>query len=324
MSSCDVPAGTRLASRGQVPALSHELFVELFRSRAELACDLLRACAGIELAGTTTELASIDLSQITPTEYRADVVVLRRDEQSAPTAAVIVEVQTRVDADKHRTWPLYVAALRAIHACPVILLVFTPAESVARWARQPIELGHPGFCLHPIVVGLPDVPRILDPTAAPELVILSAIAHADLATAERALAAAASLPDDAMRLYSDLILTAVPELAQILEAKMKGYEYQSEFARKYYGQGLQEGHQEGLKEGHQEGLKEGHEEGVRDGLHAALVELVRSKLEGASPSYEDRIRSCSDVAVLTALVVELGQARDAGEARASLDTHLPG
>jgi hypothetical protein len=34
-----------------------------------------------------------------------------------------------------------------------------------------------------------------------------------------------------------------------LEAMMKGYEYQSEFAKKYYGQGRDDGRDEGRKEG---------------------------------------------------------------------------
>ncbi len=38
---------------------------------------------------------------------------------------------------------------------------------------------------------------------------------------------------------------ALPEaIRRILEARMQGYEYQSDFARKYYGQGREEGRQE--------------------------------------------------------------------------------
>ena len=77
------------------------------------------------------------------------------------------------------------------------------------------------------------------------------MAHADLETAEAAQAALAGLPEDKQKLYWDVILSRLPELVRcILEARMidlKNYEYQSDFARKYYGQGREEGREEGLR-----------------------------------------------------------------------------
>ncbi len=89
-----------------------------------------------------------------------------RDLAGAAAAAVIAEVQLGIDADKLRTWPLYVAAARARLGCPVTLLVLAPDPAVARWASQPIELGHPGFMLRPVVVGYAQIPRIRDAAAA--------------------------------------------------------------------------------------------------------------------------------------------------------------
>ena len=57
-------AGTRLARATRVPSFLHEILVELFRQRPALAPELLRACAGIRLESATTELGSIDLSQV--------------------------------------------------------------------------------------------------------------------------------------------------------------------------------------------------------------------------------------------------------------------
>jgi hypothetical protein len=146
--------------------------------------------------------------------------------------------------------PAYVTALRSR---PVALLVVTDDASVARWARHAIETGHPGFVLTPIVIDLHDVPRVTDPERAretPELAVLSAIAHPELATARAALTGISVLREERKHLYSDLVLRALPsDLQEVIGNDMlKNYEYQSNFARKYYGQGKTEGKAEGHRE----------------------------------------------------------------------------
>jgi hypothetical protein len=77
--------------------------------------------------------------------------------------------------------------------------VFTPEPSVAAWARRPIELGHRGFQLTPIVLELGDVPPVRDPSAAsqmPELAVLSTMAHRELEIAEAAVQAILPLPEE--------------------------------------------------------------------------------------------------------------------------------
>jgi hypothetical protein len=118
--------------------------------------------------GARAEIGSIDLSQVVPTEYRADAVIVFRDQEIA-RAAAIIEVQLHYDPDKRRSWPVYVAALRAALACPVYLLVIAPDPSVARRVCAPIELGHPGFELTPLAIELADLPRVTDPAAARRL-----------------------------------------------------------------------------------------------------------------------------------------------------------
>src|ERR1700761_7775064 len=114
----------------------------MFRNRGELAPSLLKRCAGIELSYARADQGSIDLSQGTPTEYRADSVTILRDDHDKIVAAVIVEVQLRVDRHKERSWPVYVTALHARLGCPVILLVVVPSPEVGAWARSEIPLGH--------------------------------------------------------------------------------------------------------------------------------------------------------------------------------------
>ncbi|HWU88067.1 MAG TPA: hypothetical protein VN253_12360, partial [Kofleriaceae bacterium] len=114
-----------------MPSFSHEILVDLCRQRGELARALVRLC-GIAVDGARVELASIDLSQVVPTEYRADAVTVFRDGDVA-RGAVIVEVQLQPDPDKWSSWPVYVSVLRAALGCPVHLLVIAPDPAVARW-----------------------------------------------------------------------------------------------------------------------------------------------------------------------------------------------
>ena len=132
-------------------AFPREVLVELFRSRPELAREVLLRCASFEVAGDTAEAGSADLTQVASVEFRADAVSVFKV-AGVVSAAVIVEVQRFESAEKRRTWPVYVAALRARLGCPVILLVVAPDEKVADWARRPIDLGHPGFSLAPLVM----------------------------------------------------------------------------------------------------------------------------------------------------------------------------
>lgn len=313
-----------------MPSQSHEILVDLFRKCGEMTPELLRRCADIELEHDHVEVTSIDFSQVASTEYRADAVVELRDRENATAAAVIVEVQLGVDADKPYSWPVYVTALRAKQRCPVTLLVVTEDPAVARWARKPIKLGHPAFCLEPVVLELDAVPRIIDPVYArrlPQLAVLSAMANPELEVATTAVSAIATLPDDQKRLYSDIILARLPdEIRHILEGQMKGYEYQSEFARTYYRQGheegLSKGREEGLSKGREEGLsrglEEGREEGREEGLRAAVLALARGLLGELAVEDEAAIDDLHDQHALTELIGKLAQAQSRPDARAAL------
>jgi hypothetical protein len=87
---------------------------------------------------------------------------------------------------------------------------------------------------------------------------------------------------------------------------MQRYEYQSDFARKYHGQGVTEGLEKGLE----------------NGLRAAVVALAHTKLEVLSDDDVAAIEAVADPRVLTELVISLGQASSVFEARATLDGAL--
>jgi hypothetical protein len=233
--------------------MAHEILVDLFKNRPSLAAEILVEVLGISLPPyTEARLASTDLTEIQPAEYRADVVVVLLD-RDKPVRVVVVEVQLSVDLKKRFSWPAYVTVSRAIHGCPADLLVMAPDPAVAAWCAEPITIGVPGFVLHPPVLRRTAVPLVTDPDDAarrPELGVLSALAHGD--TDQGATIAAAVLPairdldDERTRFYYDLVYNSLNEAARrALEAMMKGYEYQTDFAKKYVAQGRAEGHAEG-------------------------------------------------------------------------------
>jgi hypothetical protein len=139
---------------------------------------------------------------------------------------------------------------------PVSLLVVTADDSTARWAAQPVELGN-GSVFRPLALGPAGVPEIVDESQAradPELAVRSAMAHwrdRDVSKAVRiALAAERAgegLDDKRWGMYFDLVFDSLSEAAQkeLRAMDPAKYEYRSEFARRYYGQGRAEGQMKG-------------------------------------------------------------------------------
>ena len=79
----------------------------------------------------------------------------------------------------------------------------------------------------------------------PELAVLYAMAHGEseqgAAIAAAVLSEVSGLDDEKARFYGDLVLNSLNEAARRSpEAMMKGYDYQSDFAKKYVAQGRAE------------------------------------------------------------------------------------
>lgn len=233
-----------------MPSSLHEVLIEMFRQRPVLAAELL--AVGLDKPLPTfdrADLQAADATTLTPTEYRADAVVVL-SEAGSPLLAVVVEVQLRRDPAKQWGWPVYLATLRARIRCPTVLLVLCVDTATANWCANPIDLG-PGTTMAPTVLGPAQVPLITDngdAERAPELSVLSAVAHGAGPNREKVLnallSAMSTVQPDLADLYYDLVLAALPRAAQhYLEELMAAgtYEYQSDFARRYYNQGVQEG-----------------------------------------------------------------------------------
>ena len=83
----------------------------------------------------------------------------------------------------------------------------------------------------------------------------------------------AHLDDERARFYYDMMYNCLNAAARkALEEMMKGYEYQSDFAKKYVALGRVEGRNEGRVEGRVEGRNEGRVEGRNEGRIEGRVE----------------------------------------------------
>jgi hypothetical protein len=224
--------------------MAHEILVDLFKNRPSLAAEILVEVLGISLPPySEARLASTDLTEIQPAEYRADVVVVLLD-RDIPVRVIIVEVQLAVDPRKRLSWPAYVTVSRAIHGCPADLLVVAPDPMVAGWCADPIEIGVPGFVLRPLVLAVPAVVETLAAARWPELGVLSALVHGE--SEQGATIAAAVLPaireldDDRARFYFDLVYGSLNDAARRAPEAVVRY-CESDFAGKYIAQGRVEG-----------------------------------------------------------------------------------
>jgi len=305
-------------------SFDHEILVELFRNRPELAVELIAASVGLDARLGRVELGSIDLSRVISVEYRADAVVLRDRANGVISAVVVVvEVQTTTDVAKHLSWPQYITSLRAREGCPVMLLVVATDEKVARWARKPIETGHPKFVLEPVVIGFDDVPTVTGaPNETPELAVLSTLAHPTVEVARVALAAIQALPTDRSTLYFDLILRALdPVCKAVIEAEMmKNYEFRSAFAKKFYGQGRDEGR----AKGRDEGREEGREAGELNGARRAILQLARLRSVATLEQLDEALATRVDRTQLDELLAALADVRAGNPAQDLIDAFIAG
>ncbi|MCP2291030.1 hypothetical protein [Nocardia amikacinitolerans] len=274
-----------------MPSQQHELLIDLFRTQPDMIPPLLTAL-GCQLPEfDKVENLPGDLPILAPTEYHADSVAVLHA-ADGPVLAVVVEVQLRPDPDKRWSWPVYVAALRARWKCPTVLMVLCPDKRTARWAAKPIDFGygHPYARLGPLVLDPSAVPVVTELDTAkelPELAVLSAVAHPahpdNTKVFAAALAALRTFDGDRSKLYYDFILKRLPRAARavwetLMTATLHNYEYQSDFARRYYADGQMKGEAEGE---------------VR-----ALLTVLEARGIPVSDEVRERITECTDTDLL--------------------------
>ena len=263
-----------------MPKLTHEALVHLVRSAPEVIFQLLRHELGIELPlHVPPRITAAEFVDLNFAEHRADAILTLGDPER-PSEAFIVEAQADINPRKRRTWPIYVAGPHARFGCPVTLVVVAPDAAVAAWAATPIDLGRGRTIVRPLVIGPRQIPVITDHDEArryPELAVLSVAAHGREPGAEHialaALVASRDLDNERDVLYPDFIFALLGEVArkaleQLMQAR--NYEYQSDFARKYFYGGKAEGKAE------------------------LLLRLLRRKGLPVDAAVEARVTDCKD------------------------------
>ncbi|GAA0944265.1 hypothetical protein [Virgisporangium aurantiacum] len=213
-------------------SFEHEALIDLIRQRPESVADLLRRQFDVKVPDfRRAVLLPADLTNVMPTEYRADAVIAFEDpdpDVEEPVYAVVVEVQLRPLARKKYVWPVYVATVHARLECPVSILVICPDLAVAKWAAIPISTGEPGLLLELVALGPDQVPVVAtedDVVDCRELAVLSALAHGGEHPGLVLPVLVASLerfnPEDA-QVYLQLVAQALPVAARNLLEEMMG------------------------------------------------------------------------------------------------------
>ncbi len=238
-----------------MPTKEHDVLAELFRWRPELAAELV-SDLGVALPEVRRAVpCSESFTDLKTSEYTGDSTVLL--ELDAGMFGVVVEIQRARDDDKPWTWPLYLATFRARQRCPAVLLVIAPDPKVAEWCATPIETGHPGHTLTPMVLRPDHVPVMTDPkafAADPPMGVLSTMFHGTGPEGMKVLHAA-SVGTDIIaetdrriaRRYVDCALAVLPEAARkALETIMQTEsDFYSETFRGAEAKGRSEGKTEG-------------------------------------------------------------------------------
>jgi hypothetical protein len=306
--TCDVVDAVRRTRTRRMPTIAHEAPILLFRENPELVAELLRDAAGVAIPphdGLRVE--DSNFAQVAPSEHRADLV-LTLVAGGKPVMGIVLEVQLDVVARKRFVWPLYLAALHARVSCVTCLVVVTPDPEVARWAAKPVMTFQPGSPFTPIVVGpdrIPEVTSLEVAKRAPELAVLSALAHGAEGRAveigRAALGAAGRLDEERRALYTDLILYAVNREARaVLEIEMNltDYEFKSEFFQRKIAE-----------EGQKRAVKL-----AAEAVGRSLLAVLAARGLSVSEEQRARIATCMDTTLLerwTARAVTAASAEEA-------------
>jgi hypothetical protein len=196
-----------------MPSLEHDGVVELFRDNPHLGPHVLERFWHASIPHyTEVRVADAQMTELSPVEFRADLVLELVNEAGTCVSAIVLESQLEITPRKRFTWPAYLAVCRAERECPTGLLVVAVDEAVAAWATESIDLGFGASEIRPYVLGPTVLPKITDEAEAredPELSVLSAMAHGNgpegLAVVLASLTALGGLQRDLAAVYFEVI-----------------------------------------------------------------------------------------------------------------------
>ena len=296
----------------------HDVLLELLRQHSDAAARLASRILGLPLPRYDRIVASKEVASApVGVPIRADLVLTLYWE-GEPVLTIVFEHQLWIDRAKRSTWPLYLVSARHDAGCDAWLIILTTDETIERWARTPIAIGHPGFELRPLVLGPSSTERLTDPKIArsdPLRAVLSALVHGprpggeELIAPTRAVLSTLETPTSDM--VFDILLRALPEEARQLwrVAMIQDWEYSDEFKKfiqmvaehKARNEGRLEGEQSGRLEGEHRGRLEGRLEGERSKLVEAILAVLDARQLAVSSEVEERLRGVTEIATLEAL-----------------------
>jgi hypothetical protein len=270
-----------------MPSNNHEVPLELFRDRPDLAREIARELGLTIPDGLSWRLGPETVTTWNPAELRLDVSLIGSVADRAEFA-IINEVQNSCGTGElariRSSWPEYVTSLRKRLRCPVLLLAFCPDEKIAVKVGEAVETGHPGFVFAPVTYWPGSLPAITDPETArlwPELVLLSVAGQVHHQQWDQALKlvphAITAFDPDRRVLYYDYVSARLPEavrreLEEIMTISLDNYQWESEFALRHQALGRAEGKALGRAEGMAVGLAEGSAAGRVEGVAAGRAE----------------------------------------------------
>ena len=276
-----------------MPSVEHEAPLEVIRQQPDVVADLLRRILPRLPLPTRVSgaLGSADMSQIAPTQYFADMVVVLTDQQTRkPVLAVVIEPQGRDRKTKKVSWPVYLTtAIKANKVPRAILVVICWDPREAARCRRVIPTGHPGFDLYPIVVDPRTFPSWEG--SSPYLTILAGATKAiDLGTPNGRDAVLTAIEQtrasdaDTAALATIILGVADSAARRELEALMASPKFHSTFV-----DGL-------LQQGEERGLEKG---AVKSKVED-LIKVIKARGLELSKAQRNLVTSCADLSQLAA------------------------
>jgi hypothetical protein len=272
-----------------MPSLWHDSGNELFKLDPDFAVRLLRL-VGADLPADTHLIPAPtnETDRFLSKDLEPDAVLLEGSAEE-PERVVILEMQQAASKRKLRQWPRYAAAQWLRHDCPVDLLVICPDQKVAEWYAKPIVTSLHGYTHWPYILMPMQVPALTHPYEVandPTMAVLSVAYYGhDEAVANAFVVGIASLGAEAGQDYYELgVRMSSQETRNALELLVatKYKEPFSEFGKRHY----------------REGLEEGREEGLIAATRSTIRMLLKARGFTASDHQQAVIDACNDLATL--------------------------
>lgn len=267
-----------------MPSARHEILVEIFRQHPELLEELLGARYPLVVPKSKARFVVEEPNFQAIHNLEADLV-LTVEVGDEVLRALVFEVQLAENPRKPPAWVLYQASAHRRYACPSFVVVLALDRAVAKWAAGPFDTGQ--TVLRPIVVGPDAIPVVTEPRRAQrniELAVLSGIAHASQPEGEAVGAAVWHALDrsegEDNDWYWDILLHSMDDDARRrLVMRLSNYRPQSEWGKRIFAEGRQDGEAAGQ----------------RAALRESLLLALSVRGLSLAPSQRQAIDACRDL-----------------------------